>query len=76
MSGQFAKWLGGPNFVYAPQWGTGRSNDGANKKRYGDAGMRRRIRFNPNPTSCNHPSCQISKKSAEDKQKYINSKKG
>ena len=42
-------WVGG-EFVKAPQWGSGRSNSGDGKKKYGNAGMRKRNRFNPNPT--------------------------
>lgn len=44
-----SKWLGGPNFVWAPQWGSGKNNKGDERKRIGSC-MRKRLRFNPNPT--------------------------
>lgn len=69
-SDNFGKWLGGPNYIKAQQWGTGRTNDGAGKKKFGAAGMRKRIRFNPNPTRSSQPSCQINKQSAIDKALY------
>lgn len=60
-------WEGGPNFVFAPQWSSGKSNSGSGVKgKFGHAGTKRG-RFNPNPTACNHPSCQIALRSKRDK---------
>jgi len=71
----FGKWQGGDNFVYSPQWGSGQSRDGSQgKKKYGDAAMRKRTRFNPNPTACSHPGCQIKARSKRDKENYLRSK--
>jgi len=69
-STNFSKWLGGDNFVYAPQWASGKSNDGNYKKKYGNAATRKKGRFNANPTVCAHVSCQITQRSALDKKKY------
>lgn len=70
----FSNWVGG-DFVYSPQWGSGRSNDGSAKKKFGLATMRKRARFNPNPTRSSQPSCLISARSAADKAKYIQKQK-
>lgn len=75
MADNFSKWQGGQNFYYAQQWGVGRTNDGAGKKKYGNAGHRRRVRFNPNPTRCNHPGCQIALQSQRDREAYQNKAK-
>lgn len=68
----FSRWQGGPNFVYAPQWASGRSNDGAGRKRLQ---LTRRGRFNPNPTACAHPGCQVTARAKRDKEAYIESQK-
>lgn len=75
MADNFSKWLGGPNFIRAQQWGVGKTNSGEGTKIFGNAGMRRRLRFNPNPTRCSFPSCIISKQSVIDKAKYRESRK-
>lgn len=71
----FSKWLGGLNFVWARQWGSGVSNSNDAKKKYGLATMRKmkkgRPRFNPNVTSCAHPSCLVAAQSKRDKEKFI-----
>jgi hypothetical protein len=69
----FSKWLGGPNFVYAPQWASGRSNSGEFKKKYGLAGTRKKGRFNPNVTACSHAGCQVAARSKLDKKAYQSS---
>ena len=66
------EWLGG-EFVWAPQWSSGKSNDGAYKKKFGNAASARKGRFNPNPTVANHPGCLISARSKADKKNYENS---
>lgn len=63
----FSKWLGGPNFVYAPQWASGRSNDGAARRRLN---LTKRGRFNPNPTASGHPGCRIAAQSKADAEAY------
>lgn len=62
------------NWVMAPQWSSGRSNDGASEsKRYGNAGMKRgnKYRFNPNPTRSSHPGCVIAQQSMKDKKNHL-----
>ncbi len=44
--------------------------DGNAKKRYGDAGMRKRIRFNPNATISGHTACVVMAQSRRDKAAY------
>lgn len=43
-------------------------NNAGNKSK--NPAMTKRGRFNPNPTSCSHPSCQISARSRLDKKRY------
>lgn len=59
-------WEGGPNFVFAPQWSSGKSNAGQSK----NPALTKRGRFNPNPTACGHVSCMIAAQSKRDKAKY------
>ena len=77
MADNFSKWLGGPNFTWARQWGCGKNNSNDSKKKFGDASMRKmhkgRVRFNPNPTSSNSPACLILKQSKLDKERFQNS---
>lgn len=41
MADNFSKWLGGPNFTWARQWGCGKNNSNDSKKKFGDASMRK-----------------------------------
>lgn len=76
MADNFGKWQGGTNFIYAPQWSTGRSNSGEGNKKFGSAAVKRgnSYRFNPNPTRCNHAGCQIAIQSKRDKEIYMKRK--
>lgn len=67
-------WQGGDNF-YLYRRGSGNARhggvgDGSRRKKYGDAGTKKKCRFNPNPTYCNHPNCQLLAQSKIDKSKY------
>lgn len=69
-----SEWQGGSNFVLVRR-GSGTSRhggvgDGSAKKKFGDAGMRNRIRFNPNVTRNSSPSCVVMAQSKLDKTKY------
>jgi len=63
-----SNWVGG-DFVYSPQWASGKSNSGDSRKKYGNAGTKRG-RFNPNPVPRNHPSCMITQKSIAEKKRW------
>jgi hypothetical protein len=69
-----SQWQGGDNY-YLYRRGCsnarqGGSNDGQKRKKYGDAGTRKKARFNANPTYCNHPACIVMRQAKEDKAKY------
>lgn len=70
-----SEWQGGPNWIKARQFGSGKNNSGDANKRYGAAGTKRG-RFNPNPTRSNHPGCRIAEQSRIDKANYIARVKG
>lgn len=76
MADNFGKWQGGPNFVYAQQWGTGQTNGGEGNKKFGSAGMKRgnTYRFNPNVTRTSHAGCQIAQQSRRDKDAFMKRK--
>lgn len=68
-----SKWQGGPLFVKIKRGGNGRHGgvgDGSRKKKFGASGMRKRVRFNPNPTRSSAPSCLIAAASAVAKKEY------
>lgn len=67
------KWQGGPLFVKIKRGSNNRAGgvgDGARKKKFGVAGMRKRVRFNPNPTRSSAASCMIAAQSKADKRLY------
>jgi len=74
-----SEWVGGNNWIKVPRGSKisrhGGTNDGTAKKKYGDAGMKNRARFNPNPTRSSHPGCVVAIKSKEDKEKYVYSQR-
>lgn len=66
-----SEWQGGNNFVRVRRGSNSRAGgtgDGSRKKKFGHAGMRKRVRFNPNPTRLpGVPSCMIAAQSRRDK---------
>lgn len=69
-----SEWQGGSNFILIRRGSSmsraGGTNEGKQKKKYGDAGMKNRVRFNPNPTRCSSTSCVISAVSKAAKAAY------
>lgn len=68
-----SNWIGGDNWIYAPQWSSGKTNDtGTIRKKYGNAGMKRgnTYRFNPNTVPSSHPGCTIKPKALEEKKRW------
>lgn len=67
-----SNWVGG-DWVKAPQWGSGKSNSGDARKKYGNAGTKRGG-FNPNPIRRNgNALCMISQQAVANKKAYAES---